>query len=143
MGRKGKSQFCNSFKDYDMFGFLVQFKNIGAESKSKTVIGAIFTFIAVGIILESFFVKLQQVNSLNEKDAKMQVYDVLVDVEHIEPVAHKDIQLNPFHIIRKNGKGVFNHSELERYIEPRFYQAVHDYTDHEQHEHNYKEFPTV
>lgn len=73
----------------------------------------------------------------------MQVYDVLVDVDHINPIEHKKTELNIFHVIRKNGKGIFNHLELARYIETKYYQSRNDYTNHEEHISTYKEYPTI
>lgn len=58
MGKKGNGYYCGAMKSLDMFGYQVQFKYLGSESKRKSIIGAFFTIIAIGIVLESFFIKL-------------------------------------------------------------------------------------
>jgi len=51
MGKKGKGNNCSSLKGLDMFGYQVNLKYMGEESKRKSIIGAIFTLVALTIVL--------------------------------------------------------------------------------------------
>lgn len=110
-----------------MFGYQVSFKYKGGENMRKSMLGGLFTIIAIGIVLESFVMKLLMVNSMRENDATIQQYDVLVDIDKIKPIYHKESKLSLLHVIRKGGKGNFDYSNIERYIATKFYQGIDDW----------------
>ena len=81
-------------KGIDMFGYQVQFKYKGDESMRKSYLGGFFTIIALSIVLESFLTKFQQVTSDDIKDAKINQYDTLLNLNKTGPVQHSDLQLS-------------------------------------------------
>ena len=115
MVKKDKNK-CSSMKGIDMFGYQVQFKYKGDESMRKSYLGGFFTIIALSIVLESFLTKFQQVTSDDIKDAKINQYDTLLNLNKTGPVQHSDLQLSILHVIRKAGKGTYKFKELDRYI---------------------------
>jgi len=49
----------------------------------QSILGGFLTIMAILIIVESFAMKLQKVNSIKETDSNIHQYDVMVEIEKI------------------------------------------------------------
>ena len=74
---------CKPLRDVDIFGYQVQFKYKKNQNMRQSILGGFLTIMAILIIVESFAMKLQKVNSIKETDSNIHQYDVMVEIEKI------------------------------------------------------------
>ena len=86
MGR-GVKNGCKTLKNIDIFGYEVNLKWQGEKSTRKSILGGLFSIIALAIVLSNGLSKFRKVNSTNENDAKIYEYDMTID--EIKPIYYE------------------------------------------------------
>ena len=113
--------FIKTIRNVDIFGYQVQFKYKGDQSQRQSMLGGIFSILAMYLILTHGLNGLSKVNSHDEKDSRMLQYDITLSNDMVKSINYDSTDLSVIHVIRKNYSNIFDEQDMDRHISIKFY----------------------